>query len=126
MANLGKKDGIFHVRFRFRTKEYKKSLKTRDQGAAEAVCHLIELTIHRLHTGQIQVPLGERQTHGIYLVGWCGEWTRKGQGKLSDRAGLEGFLTEQRNSFVASGPGQGLVIRPVVLGLQWSPDTDEN
>lgn len=56
MANLGQKDGIFHVRFRFHGKEYKKSLKTHDQAAAEAACHVIELTIHRLHTGQTQVP----------------------------------------------------------------------
>jgi integrase len=56
MANLGQKDGIFHVRFRFRGKEYKKSLKTHDERAAEAACHVIELTMHRLLTGQLQVP----------------------------------------------------------------------
>src|SRR5689334_14799262 len=58
MANLGQKDGVFHVRFRFHAKEYKKSLKTRDAGAAAAAVHLIELTIHRLHTGQARVPDG--------------------------------------------------------------------
>ena len=56
MANLGRKGGIFHVRFRFRGREYKKSLKTRDEGAAKAACHLIELTVHRLLTGQAQLP----------------------------------------------------------------------
>ncbi len=56
MANLGKKGGIFCVRFRFSGKEYKKSLKTRDESAAGAALHLIELTLHRLHTGQIHVP----------------------------------------------------------------------
>jgi integrase len=58
MANLSQKDGIYVVRFRFRGKEFKKSLKTRDSSAAEAALHVVELTIHRLHTGQIQVPDG--------------------------------------------------------------------
>jgi integrase len=56
MANLGQKDGIFHVRFRFHGREYKKSLKTRDKTAAETARLLLELTIHRLHTGQTQLP----------------------------------------------------------------------
>ncbi|MCE9567783.1 MAG: tyrosine-type recombinase/integrase [Planctomycetes bacterium] len=56
MANLGHKDGVFHVRFRFRGKEFKKSLKTKDESSARAALHLIELTLHRLHTGQLQVP----------------------------------------------------------------------
>ncbi len=56
MANIGQKDGIFHVRFRFRGKEYKKSLKTHDKGAATAALHVVTLTIHRLLTGQIQLP----------------------------------------------------------------------
>jgi integrase len=58
MANLGQKDGIFHVRFRYRGKEYKKSLKIRDRADAEAARNLVELTIHRLHTGQSTVPDG--------------------------------------------------------------------
>ena len=58
MANLGHKDGVFHVRFRYRGKEYKKSLKTRDRAAAAAACHLVEVTLHRLLTGQAHVPAG--------------------------------------------------------------------
>jgi integrase len=58
MANLGKKDGIFHIRFRYRGKEYKKSLKTGNEGAAEAARHVVELTLHRLLTGQTRVPEG--------------------------------------------------------------------
>jgi hypothetical protein len=53
IANLSKKDGIFVVRFRFQGKEFKKSLKTRNQGAAKAAMSVVELTIHRLHTGQL-------------------------------------------------------------------------
>lgn len=55
MANLGTKDGIYVVRFRYQGKEYKKSLKTRNEDAAKAALHLVELTIHRLHTGQLQI-----------------------------------------------------------------------
>jgi integrase len=57
MANIGQKDGIFHVRFRFRGKEYKKSLKTHDEGAATAALHVVSLTIHRLLTGQVQLAV---------------------------------------------------------------------
>lgn len=58
MAHLGQKDGVYHVRFRYRGREYKKSLKTRDEGAARAVAHLVELTLHRILTGQLRVPDG--------------------------------------------------------------------
>lgn len=56
VANLGQKGGIYHIRFRYRGREYKKSLKVRDDSAAKAVKNLIELTIHRLVTGQLSVP----------------------------------------------------------------------
>src|SRR4051812_3381207 len=56
MANLAQKDGIYLIRFPFRGKEFKRSLKTQDASAAAAACHVVELTIHRLHTGQIHVP----------------------------------------------------------------------
>src|SRR5437016_5458060 len=58
MANLGQKDGVFHVRFRFRSKEFKKSLKIRDETAALAAKNLVELTVHGVLTGQITVPDG--------------------------------------------------------------------
>ncbi len=54
MANLGNKDGVFVVRFRYQGKEYKRSLKTRSEDAAKAALHVVELTVHRLHTGQLQ------------------------------------------------------------------------
>jgi hypothetical protein len=66
MANLGKKGDVFCVRFRLRGKEYKKSLKTRDESAARAALHLIELTLHRLHTGQLHVP--DRVDPGDFVV----------------------------------------------------------
>ena len=53
MANVSQKNGVFHVRFRYAGKQYKKSLRTRDPAAAQAACHLVELTIYRLTTGQL-------------------------------------------------------------------------
>ena len=66
MANLGKKGDTYCARFRLRGKEYKKSLKTRDESAAKAALHLIELTLHRLHTGQLHVP--DRVDPGDFVV----------------------------------------------------------
>ena len=56
MANISQKNGVFHVRFRYAGKQYKKSLRTRDPAAAQAACHLVELTIYRLTTGQLYLP----------------------------------------------------------------------
>lgn len=56
MANLIQKDGIYVVRFRFESKEYKRSLKTRDKTAADAARNSVGLTIHRLLTGMLRVP----------------------------------------------------------------------
>ncbi|MCY2987997.1 MAG: site-specific integrase [Planctomycetota bacterium] len=56
MANIGKKGNVFVVRFRFRDREFKRSLKTTDQREAEAARHAAEWTIHRILTGQVEVP----------------------------------------------------------------------
>ncbi len=56
MANLGQKNGIYHIRFRFQGKEYKKSLKTSDDDSAAAAKRSVELTIHRLITGLTGIP----------------------------------------------------------------------
>jgi len=66
MANLSIKGGTYNVRFRYGGKEYKKSLKTKDESAARGALHLIELTLHRLHTGQLYVP--ERVDSGDFVV----------------------------------------------------------
>jgi site-specific recombinase XerD len=57
MANIGLKNGIYHVRFRFGGREHKKSLKINQRSAALAAKNLVELTIHRLMTGQLAVPV---------------------------------------------------------------------
>lgn len=56
MANLGQKDGTYIIHFRFNRKEYKKSRKVRGKSTAEAAKNLVELTIHRLVTGQSSLP----------------------------------------------------------------------
>jgi hypothetical protein len=58
MANLGLKDGIYVVRFRFQGKEYKKLLKTRREEDAQAALSIVRLTIYRLHTGQALIREG--------------------------------------------------------------------
>ena len=67
MANLGQKDGIFHIRFRYLQREYKKSLKIRSRANAEAARSLVELTIHRLMTGQLSVP-GMNVDTGDFII----------------------------------------------------------
>src|SRR6476620_5247384 len=56
MANLGQKDGVYHVRFRLGGKEYKRSLKVRDRHEAATARNLVQVTLHRLRTGQLQIP----------------------------------------------------------------------
>ena len=56
MANLAQKNGTWLVRFRFLGKEFKRSLKTSNEREATAAQHAVEWTIHRLETGQLQLP----------------------------------------------------------------------
>lgn len=58
MANLGKKGDLYVARFRFRGKEYKKSLRNTRRADAEAAMHGIERAIHGLMTGLLAVPAG--------------------------------------------------------------------
>jgi integrase len=58
MANMGKKSGVYHVRFRFNGKEYKKSLGIRIAGEAEAALHRVEVTLYRIKTGQLAIAAG--------------------------------------------------------------------
>ena len=58
MANLGVKSGTYIIRFRYEGKEYKRSLKTRNEADAAAAKNSVELTIHRILTGFLTVPTG--------------------------------------------------------------------
>ena len=50
MANLGRKNSTYIIRFRYQGKEYKRSLKTRSDSDAAAAKNSVELTIHRILT----------------------------------------------------------------------------
>jgi hypothetical protein len=58
MANLGVKNGTYLARFRYRGREYKKSLKTTSLDNARAAMHRIEDALHCLAIGLISVPDG--------------------------------------------------------------------
>ena len=58
MAHLARKREWFVARFTWNGKEYKKSLKTKDQGDALAGLRDVENRIHDLHRKKIQVPVG--------------------------------------------------------------------
>lgn len=66
MASLGSKGGVFLVRFWYAGRQYKKSLKTRSQSDAQAAMKIVEVTLHRLLTGQIVVP--EETDPGDFIV----------------------------------------------------------
>jgi hypothetical protein len=68
--------------------------------------------------------LAEGLTHGVYLVGWCGKWTRTGRGTLTDQAALEDYLKGQGDDFCSAGPGAGLCIQPIMIDLRWRDDSD--
>jgi integrase len=58
MAHLGQKNGVYHLRFRFKGREFKKSVKVRSADEASAALHLVEVTLHRLRTSQLLLPEG--------------------------------------------------------------------
>ncbi len=58
MANVQQKNGVFHVRFRFGGRQYKKSLKTKNRRDAQDACTLVEATIHKILTVQVKIPAG--------------------------------------------------------------------
>jgi hypothetical protein len=65
--------------------------------------------------------LGEQLTHGIFLVGWSGEWRPgDGTGANPDVDTLVSYLTRQRDDYCRSGQaGAGLRIEPVILDVRW-------
>jgi hypothetical protein len=63
--------------------------------------------------------LGEKLTHGIFLVGWSGEWRPlDGTGLKTDMNELRDKLGKQGTAFCAAHPA--LVIEPVLLDARWS------
>ncbi len=58
MANLANKDGTYVARFRYRGKEYKRSLRTTNSTDAKTAMLEIERALHRLSINVLQVPDG--------------------------------------------------------------------
>ena len=58
MANLTKKNGIYLARFRYRGKEYKRSLHTSDATDAKTAMIEIERALHRLAIHMLPMPEG--------------------------------------------------------------------
>ena len=67
MASLDQKNGVFVIRFRHGGKQFKKSLRTRDETDADGALHLVQHTIYRLTTGQLEIPPGVDP--GDFIVG---------------------------------------------------------
>jgi hypothetical protein len=66
--------------------------------------------------------LVEGLCHGVYLVGWTGQWYPGDRhGADCDIDGLRRFLGNQRDAFCNTGqPGHGLRIADVVIDLRWT------
>lgn len=58
MAHLTCRNGVFNVRFRVADKYFQKSLKTRDQGDAQAALYGIKQTLHLIKIGKLLIPKG--------------------------------------------------------------------
>jgi hypothetical protein len=64
---------------------------------------------------------GESLTHGIFLVGWSGEWNPgDGTGVRAEIRTLDSYLSNQRNTYCRPGqPGHGRRIEFFILNLVW-------
>ena len=55
MASLFRRADSIHIRFRFQGVEFKRTLKTQKQSDADCARAIVEQTIYRIHTGQLQI-----------------------------------------------------------------------
>jgi len=58
MATLARKGDVYHLRFRYSGRSYRRTLKTSNLGDAESAFHLVQRTLHRLLTGDLQFSPG--------------------------------------------------------------------
>jgi integrase len=58
MATIGKKNGVFHVRFRYGPRSYKRSLKTHSDADARMALHDVERALIGLERRILYVPAG--------------------------------------------------------------------
>ena len=96
MAHLAKKGEWFIARFTWDGKEYKKSLKTKDEGDAKAALRDVENRIHDLHRSKVQIPSDVGP--GDFIV-----WGEKAKAKSGPRPLaatfellMEGYLEAQK------------------------------
>lgn len=66
--------------------------------------------------------IGERLTHGVFLVGWTGKWSPgRGSRRKADLDALALHLTDLCDGYCRQGQtGAGLRIEPFILDVQWS------
>jgi hypothetical protein len=102
MANLSRKGDVFVIRFRYQQKEYKKSLKIRDLKEAEAAHKLVEVFLHRLHTGQIQVPEGVDTGDFIVALGNLTQPLALTVRPSRIAVGIEAYLAAMKTSLAPS------------------------
>ena len=69
--------------------------------------------------------LGHGLSHGIYLVGWNGNWPQHGKNS-NTLEGLKSCLEDQVRSITASEKTKHLNVDSVVLDLRWSDDYPED
>jgi integrase len=69
MASLGIKNGVYHARFRFGEKNYKKSLKTHNKADAEMALHDVERALIGLEQRILAVPPGMDPAEFILMGG---------------------------------------------------------
>jgi hypothetical protein len=69
---------------------------------------------------------GEGLAHGIFLVGWCGEWRHKRRKQVDCRE-MEAYLATQRDEYCRPGAnGHGLTIELALLNLEWHDPMDKH
>jgi integrase len=123
MANINQKSGVFHVRFRFGGKQYKKSLKTRDRADARAALHGVEQTIHRLSTGQLHLPAGVDSGDFIISGGTLQPAAPARPPAPSTRQLVSAYLESQVNSLAESYRySQGVHLRHLLKHLGTAGD----
>ncbi|MFI5394608.1 MAG: hypothetical protein ACHQ9S_03660 [Candidatus Binatia bacterium] len=75
--------------------------------------------VRQLGTGYL---LGERKTHGVYLVAWCGSCSWTQARKRVRRQKLPRALERQANRFCQKHHDRGIRIEPFVLDAAWHED----
>ena len=105
MANLGVKNGTYIIRFRYEGKEYKRSLKTRNEADAAAAKNSVELTIHRILTGYLKVPAGVDAGDFIVSGGVLTEAAAEREAPAplpTTRSLMDEYIESQKNMLAAS------------------------